>query len=119
MKYLINKNKAKRQDYKVNTLYSSAKWRKFRQSILRHQGGECVHCGNTFVDSLLHIDHITPIANGGPVYDIDNLQVLCKACHGRKTASETLGAGSKSQKEGRVIPTPNDSIHLTEKTKGL
>ena len=90
MKYMRAKASAKRVDYKVNTLYSNTKWRKFRASILEQQGGQCVACGGTYPDHLLHIDHITPIAKGGNVWDTNNLQVLCKACHGRKTIGETV-----------------------------
>jgi 5-methylcytosine-specific restriction enzyme A len=90
MKYLKSKQSATRNQYKVNTLYSSTKWRNFRAAILAEQGGQCVACGNIYPDHMLHIDHITPIASGGSVWDIDNLQVLCKACHGEKTINEVL-----------------------------
>ena len=34
------------------------------------------------------VDHIIPIADGGAEMDVDNLQVLCAACHNRKHAGE-------------------------------
>ena len=96
MKYLKSKISKKRTDYKQETLYSSRKWRKFRQSILAEQGGCCEACGNVQPDRLLHIDHIIPIVDGGAKWDIDNLQVLCKRCHGAKTWEETIkGVGWK------------------------
>jgi 5-methylcytosine-specific restriction endonuclease McrA len=35
----------------------------------------------------LHIDHIIPRKAGG-THDLDNLQVLCKACNLRKSSKE-------------------------------
>ena len=32
------------------------------------------------------VDHIHEIQDGGPAYDISNLQPLCSICHGAKTA---------------------------------
>jgi 5-methylcytosine-specific restriction endonuclease McrA len=34
------------------------------------------------------VDHIVPLARGGPAYDRANLQVLCIRCHRWKTARE-------------------------------
>jgi HNH endonuclease. len=34
------------------------------------------------------VDHIQPIRLGGEVYDLDNLQTLCKSCHNRKSGKE-------------------------------
>jgi 5-methylcytosine-specific restriction endonuclease McrA len=36
----------------------------------------------------LHVDHITPIADGGHPFDPANLQTLCEECHESKTAAE-------------------------------
>ena len=72
-----------------NPLYASTKWRKYRQAILMRRGGQCEACGNVpMFDRELHVDHIKPIAEGGPVYDEANLQILCIQCHGKKTAGE-------------------------------
>ena len=102
MKYLKPKTTKKRKESRQEQLYSTKKWRKFRRAILAEQGGYCNECGNTVPDYLLHVDHITPIAQGGELWDIDNLQVLCKRCHGRKTAAETLpGVGqNKNTRHG-------------------
>jgi 5-methylcytosine-specific restriction protein A len=37
---------------------------------------------------MQELDHIKPIRLGGEMYDIENLQSLCKSCHGRKSAKE-------------------------------
>ena len=41
------------------------------------------------VRAAKHVDHIVDIADGGAMYDLDNLQPLCIPCHSRKTASKT------------------------------
>ena len=72
-----------------NPLYASTKWRKYRQAILMRRGGVCEICKTVpLFERELHVDHIKPIAEGGPVYDEANLQVLCIQCHGKKTAGE-------------------------------
>lgn len=35
-----------------------------------------------------HVDHITPISEGGHPFDETNLQTLCEECHEAKTAEE-------------------------------
>ena len=35
-----------------------------------------------------HVDHITPISEGGHPFDESNLQTLCEHCHKEKTAEE-------------------------------
>ena len=98
MKYLKPSAASKRKDYHQENLYSSKKWRIFRRAILAEQGGYCVECDNTYPDYMLHVDHITPIADGGGKWDIHNLQVLCRRCHSRKTFAETIGRGRSKSK---------------------
>lgn len=76
---------------------SSTLPRKLRESILdaaRVAPGyvRCAECGRIFPDSDVHVDHITPEANGGS-HDPVNLQVLCApaegaGCHRLKTREE-------------------------------
>ena len=109
MKYLKSNLAKKRTDYKIEPLYSTKKWRTFRRALLAEQGGMCEHCHSTYPDYMLHIDHIQPITSGGEVWDIDNLQVLCKRCHGRKTAKEVLHRGQVEIKnKGAEIPKPSE-----------
>lgn len=47
----------------------------------------CAHCLGRFLGSGVDIDHVKPLALGGE--DVDsNVQVLCKACHKRKTRTD-------------------------------
>lgn len=58
-------------------------WQRLR---LAHLGRQplCVRCAKP----AKHVDHIQPIAKGGPRLDPANLQSLCHSCHSRKTATE-------------------------------
>lgn len=60
------------------------RWRKLSLKM-RRENPFCVSCGYLGDD----VDHIDPVSNGGPIYDENNLQVLCKSCHSKKTAKET------------------------------
>lgn len=63
-------------------------WNKLRSVILQRDNYLCQAClkGGRVVEGN-HVDHITPKAKGG-TDDPDNLQVLCKSCHQRKTIKE-------------------------------
>ncbi len=47
------------------------------------QKHKCMYCGNTFSEHYLHIDHKTPVSDGGSNKPA-NLQLLCGPCNGRK-----------------------------------
>lgn len=71
-----------------------------RDEVWRRDQGCCVLCGvavrrfkNHRYDAentLGHIDHITPVSQGGQ-NTIDNLRLLCKGCHDKKSAAERRG----------------------------
>lgn len=63
---------------------SSAAWRRAREAALQRDGYRCVQCGHAAEE----VDHIVPRAMGGSVYDLNNLQSMCKPCHKRKTAQQ-------------------------------
>ncbi len=44
-------------------------------------------CECCIKDVKFEIDHSTPLAGGG-THEMNNLQVLCKACHLIKTSNE-------------------------------
>ncbi|HMR01747.1 MAG TPA: HNH endonuclease [Candidatus Competibacter phosphatis] len=78
-----------------------ARWRRIRLMYLRAHP-LCVECaahGRT--TQATEVDHITPLANGG-THAEENLQALCKSCHSRKTAAQSLGW----RKVGRVEDLP-------------
>jgi 5-methylcytosine-specific restriction endonuclease McrA len=112
-------------------------WVKIRQEILKRDNWTCVKCGkqptrliregyqgwydkvlkteylkewkgnmNTVVDTLV-IDHIKPIAIGGEMWDINNLQTLCPECNKIKTAADMGDIGrfkdTKRKQEGHIL----------------
>ena len=100
MQYLKHKSAPTRNDYKRETLYSDNKWRKFRLNVIRRRGGECAKCGATPEGKELHLDHIVPLVQGGERWDTSNIQILCRRCHGIKTAGEVWGVGSNLDQDG-------------------
>ena len=60
------------------------RWRKLRLAVLDAQGWTCQRCGGWGHN----VDHIKPMDDGGAVYELANLQCLCKKCHIQKTKLE-------------------------------
>ena len=56
-----------------------------RRQVFERDGYRCRCCGAA---GRLEADHVLPIHKGGEVYELRNLQALCRACHIRKTADE-------------------------------
>jgi 5-methylcytosine-specific restriction enzyme A len=54
-----------------------------RQYVLERDRLQCQSCGKTAQQSILHIDHIVPLAKGG-TNDLSNLQTLCQGCNSSK-----------------------------------
>ena len=81
---------AKRDDKRepANRRGYDSRWYRLRNwYITKHP--VCVECLKVgIVRPTEEVDHIVPIADGGPVYDVDNLQALCRQCHGRKTSRD-------------------------------
>lgn len=75
--------------------YSSAAWRRFRIWFLRRHP---LCADQSCKAPATQVDHIIPIANGGPKFEAENCQPLCHACHSRKTWKE--------QRNGSASPGP-------------
>lgn len=58
---------------------NSRKRREAKLVILKRQGGTCLLCPAT-VDLTFH--HIIPISKGGSRTQMENLCLMCEACHG-------------------------------------
>ncbi len=73
MKSLKSNKKTKRTSRNIN-------WR-LRAMVLMRDGAKCKLCGSTPNDGVkLHVDHVTPWANGGETV-LENLQLLCHICN--------------------------------------
>ena len=72
------------------------RWAFVRQRVLARDHSRCRACGRL----AWQVDHIIPIGQGGAIYDLENLQVLCGGrggCHARKTAAENRRVRSADQ----------------------
>jgi 5-methylcytosine-specific restriction endonuclease McrA len=72
--------------------YHTADWRARRLRILRRDAFVCRTCGVVTLGRTAHVDHITPLEEGGTDDDA-NLQTLCSSCHGTKTRAEQRRRG--------------------------
>ena len=64
---------------------NSRRYRVHKQRVFDRDGRICRYCGSD--EEPLHIDHIIPRKVGG-THDLENLQVLCKACNLRKSSKD-------------------------------
>jgi len=54
-----------------------------KKAVWKRDGGKCVNCGS---DVDIEYDHIIPVVKGGSS-TIQNIQILCKKCNRKKSAS--------------------------------
>lgn len=54
--------------------------KRLRFEIFKRDGFRCVYCGATPTQSILHADHVIPVADGGPT-TADNLVTACQDCN--------------------------------------
>ena len=75
---------------KHQKLYNSSRWKRLRLMQLR-RNPLCSHCVEKgLLTPATDVDHIVPHnGNTSLMYDLDNLQSLCRPCHSRKTAEES------------------------------
>lgn len=76
-----HQRKAWENTSKRNQLIDKGRWLVVQADHLRIEP-TCRFCG---ADHDLTVDHIWEIADGGALYDHDNLQTLCAPCHDGKT----------------------------------
>lgn len=72
--------------------------------------GRCENCG-VLIRYGAHYDHRIPDAIGGAP-TLDNCQVLCRNCHGAKTAKEDVPTIAKAKR------VRNKHINATDKRRG-
>ncbi|MYE82933.1 MAG: HNH endonuclease [Gammaproteobacteria bacterium] len=75
------------QSSRVRSPYNTSKWRRIRLLALDRDGWRCRRCGRA---SRLHVHHRRLIRHGGAVFDLANLETLCRPCHERAHEDEPL-----------------------------
>ena len=70
----------------VDRFYVSTEWRSLVARIKRERGGWCERCGAGGKGIRIIGDHKHEIKDGGDKLDSRNIELLCAACHNRKTA---------------------------------
>jgi len=75
-------------DKKTERVYGSTQWKRYRSWYRSNYPlcEECLKQGKTVRGVI--VDHITPISEGGIIFDPNNTQTLCFSCHERKKAKE-------------------------------
>ena len=53
---------------------------KVRAYVFQRDNYQCPSCGKKQTQTVLEVDHIIPIANGG-LNDMSNLPTLCRRCN--------------------------------------
>lgn len=91
-------------DERGKNIYNTPTWKRYRKAQLLLQP-LCQHCLTFGVSTLAQlVDHIVEIEDGGAIYDLDNLQSLCKTHHNIKTGKEK----SKRNKPTKNYPSLSD-----------
>jgi 5-methylcytosine-specific restriction endonuclease McrA len=72
----VDKTKCKRSERYIPT--------KIKTEVFERDNGECTLCGS---DEKLHYHHITRFSDGG-AHTVDNLKLLCVACHAEEHKDE-------------------------------
>ena len=77
---------AKRLDPRTHARYRRAR----RAYLALHPYCEACKAKGIVMPSA-ELDHIVPLADGGPLWGESNWQALCEACHDEKTTCENTG----------------------------
>jgi RNA-directed DNA polymerase len=76
---------------------------KTRTQLLKYQKGKCTHCGLHFLPGdIMEVDHIKPVSKGGE-RSKNNLQLLHKQCHQKKTKTDGSQQIARLTKQGKFI----------------
>ena len=75
--------------------------KKLRFDVLIRDGFKCRYCGSPASDTVLHVDHVVPVALGGRP-DMSNLATACIACNAGKSDRLMPGDHEQGQAEDSV-----------------
>lgn len=67
----------------MHNVYSDTRWAKARDAAIHRDSGRCTVARLFGGDChpTLHVHHVTPLAEGGAPYDLDNLLTACQSHH--------------------------------------
>jgi group II intron reverse transcriptase/maturase len=93
--------------YDGNNLYwgkrtmNKGTWKTRERKLIKRQNGRCTWCKTVFqFTDIVEVDHVHPKSKGGPD-TYDNLQLLHKHCHVKKTATDASLKRYKAVKKTR------------------
>lgn len=89
-----NRNETKREQY---SFYRTRQWSHLRQRVLDRDHYLCRYCQaiGKLTPNSKTVDHIVPVeAQPSSKDDIDNLAVICRQCHHKKTEWEQKHYGT-------------------------
>lgn len=90
--------------------YRSARWMRVRD-LKRKRNPLCEVCESKGrVVPLAIIHHVVPWKDGGPKFDADNLQSLCRPCHG---AAHGTGGEGRFHLQEVTIQNPASDVFFT------
>ena len=89
----------------ARAFYLSAEWRRVRAYIVERDAGLCVKCGRPG-EIVHHKTHLTPENINDPLVALgeDNLELLCRECHGLEHTTDAATAeGLVVDEEGNLV----------------
>lgn len=89
---------------------------KLRFEVFKRDSFKCKYCGANGESIILHVDHITPVAEGGG-NDIMNLITSCSQCNlgkGARTLDDSAVA-AKSRKQAEEIQVMAEQLEMMSK----
>ena len=105
------KVQGERSPYDGDTIYWSTRMGRHPEvpkrvaTLLKRQKGNCTHCERTFKHGdLMEVDHKIPLSTGGKD-TYDNLQLLHRHCHDKKTAQDAAGT-KRARRKTSTPPKP-------------
>lgn len=78
----------------TNAFYLTPEWRAKVRELVYRRGRQCEKCGKRRdhggTPIRLYLDHIIELRDGGALLDDNNLELLCAACHTKKSIAERI-----------------------------
>lgn len=93
-----------RADWRARNGIDRRRWERARLAALRRDGWRCRDCGRlAFHAGRPEVDHVIPLAAGGPPYELANLATRCAPCHREKTRQENSRPLTAAEKRWEAL----------------